>query len=159
MSEKLNPFRIAQQQLDHAAEKLGLDEATHELLRWPMRELKVTIPVKMDDGTTRVFHGFRIQYNTARGPAKGGIRWHPDETIDTVRALAAWMTWKTAVVDIPLGGGKGGVVCNPKELTENEKERLARAYVRAVGRTLGVTKDCTGAGRLHHSPDHGLDDG
>ena len=141
MSEKLNPFRIAQQQLDHAAEKLGLDEATHELLRWPMRELKVTMPVKMDDGTTRVFHGFRIQYNTARGPAKGGIRWHPDETIDTVRALAAWMTWKTAVVDIPLGGGKGGVVCNPKELTETEKERLARAYVRAVGRTLGVTKD------------------
>jgi glutamate dehydrogenase (NAD(P)+) len=95
----------------------------------------------MDDGTTRVFHAFRIQYNTARGPAKGGIRWHPDETIDTVRALAAWMTWKTSVVDIPLGGGKGGVICNPKELTETEKERLARAYVRAVGRTLGVTKD------------------
>ena len=141
MTEILNPFHIAQQQLDHAAKKLGLDEATHELLRWPMRELKVTMPVKMDDGTTRVFHGFRIQYNTARGPAKGGIRWHPDETIDTVRALSAWMTWKTAVVDIPLGGGKGGIVCNPKELTETEKERLARAYVRAVGRTLGVTKD------------------
>jgi glutamate dehydrogenase (NAD(P)+) len=141
MTEMLNPFRIAQKQLDHAAMKLGLDDATHEFLRWPMRELKVTLPVRMDDGTTRVFHGFRIQYNTARGPAKGGIRWHPDETIDTVRALAAWMTWKTSVVDIPLGGGKGGVVCNPKELTETEKERLARAYVRAVGRTLGVTKD------------------
>ncbi|MCG6878651.1 MAG: Glu/Leu/Phe/Val dehydrogenase [Deltaproteobacteria bacterium] len=141
MTEILNPFRIAQQQLDHAAEKLGLDDATHELLRWPMQELKVTMPVRMDDGNTRVFHGFRIQYNTARGPAKGGIRWHPDETIDTVRALAAWMTWKTSVVDIPLGGGKGGVICNPKELTDTEKERLARAYVRAVGRTLGVTKD------------------
>ncbi len=141
MAEILNPFQIAQQQLDNAAEKLGLDSATHEFLRWPMQELKVTLPVKMDDGTTRVFQAFRIQYNTARGPAKGGIRWHPDETIDTVRALAAWMTWKTSVVDIPLGGGKGGVVCNPKELTETEKERLARAYVRAVGRTLGVTKD------------------
>ena len=137
----LNPFEIAQKQLDNAAEKLGLDDAVHEFLRWPMQELKVTLPVKMDDGNTRIFHGFRIQYNTARGPAKGGIRWHPDETIDTVRALAAWMTWKTSVVDIPLGGGKGGVVCNPKEMTETEKERLARAYVRAVGKTLGVTKD------------------
>ncbi len=141
MAEILNPFQIAQKQLDNAAEKLGLDRATHEFLRWPMQELKVTLPVKMDDGTTRIFQAFRIQYNTARGPAKGGIRWHPDETTDTVRALAAWMTWKTSVVDIPLGGGKGGVVCNPKELTETEKERLARAYVRAVGRTLGVTKD------------------
>ena len=141
MTENLNPFKIAQKQLDHAAEKLGLDDAIHELLRWPMKELKVTMPVKMDDGQTRIFHGFRIQYNTARGPAKGGIRWHPDETVDTVRALAAWMTWKTSVVDIPLGGGKGGVICSPKELTDTEKERLARAYVRAVGKTLGVTKD------------------
>jgi glutamate dehydrogenase (NAD(P)+) len=106
-----------------------------------MQELKVTFPVKMDDGSTRVFHAFRVAYNTARGPAKGGIRWHPDETIDTVRALAAWMTWKTSVVDIPLGGGKGGVICNPKALTETEKERLARAYIRAIARTLGVTKD------------------
>jgi len=141
MSEKLNPFKIAQQQSDMAAEKLGLDPATHEFLRWPMQELKVILPVKMDDGTTRIFHAFRVQYNTARGPAKGGIRWHPDETLDTVRALAAWMTWKTSVVDIPLGGGKGGVVCNPKELSDTEKERLARAYVRAVGRSLGVTRD------------------
>jgi glutamate dehydrogenase (NAD(P)+) len=101
----------------------------------------MVLPVKMDDGSTRIFHAFRIQYNTARGPAKGGIRWHPDETIDTVRALAAWMTWKTSVVDIPLGGGKGGVVCNPKELSEMEKERLARAYIRAVARNLGVTRD------------------
>ena len=141
MSGKVNPFTIAQQQLDVAAEKLGLDPATHELLRWPMQEIKVVLPVKMDDGTTRIFHAFRVQYNTARGPAKGGVRWHPDETLDTVRALAAWMTWKASVVDIPLGGGKGGIVCNPKELSETEKERLARAYVRAIGRALGVTKD------------------
>jgi glutamate dehydrogenase (NAD(P)+) len=141
MDEKLNPFRIAQQQLDTAAEKLGLDPATHEFLRWPMQELKVILPVKMDDGSTRIFHAFRIQYNTARGPAKGGIRWHPDETVDTVRALAAWMTWKTSVVDIPLGGGKGGIICNPKELSETEKERLARAYMRAIARTVGVSRD------------------
>ena len=141
MSDALNPFRIAQHQLDDAAEKLGLDAATHELLRRPMHELHFTLPVKMDDGFTRIFQGFRVRYNTARGPAKGGIRWHPDETIDTVRALAAWMTWKTAVVDIPLGGGKGGVVCNPKELSETEKERLARAYVRAIAPSLGVAND------------------
>jgi glutamate dehydrogenase (NAD(P)+) len=138
---ELNPFKIAQQQLDAAADKLGLDAATHEFLRWPQRELVVSIPVQMDDGRTRVFHGYRVQYNFGRGPAKGGIRWHPDETIDTVRALAAWMTWKTAVVDIPLGGGKGGVTCNPKEMSEMEKQRLARAYIRAVAGVLGVDKD------------------
>jgi len=141
MKNELNPFSIAQKQLDDAAEKLGLDKPTHELLRWPMQELKVTIPVKMDYGATKIFHAFRIQYNTARGPAKGGIRWHPDETVDTVRALAAWMTWKTSVVDIPLGGGKGGIICNPKVLSEPEKERLARGYIRAIARSLGVTKD------------------
>lgn len=137
----MNPFKIAQAQLDEAAAKLGLDPATHELLRWPMREYRFTLPVKMDSGETKIFHGYRVQYNAARGPTKGGLRWHPDETIDTVRALAAWMTWKTAVVDIPLGGGKGGVTCNPKELSEAEKERLARAYIRAVGRELGVHRD------------------
>ena len=138
---KLNPFKIAQEQLDQAAERLGLDEATHQLLRTPQREYRVSLPVRMDDGSTKVFQGFRVQYNMARGPAKGGLRWHPDETIDTVRALAAWMTWKTAVVDIPLGGGKGGVVCNPKEMSDWEKERLARAYIRALGPILGVHKD------------------
>jgi glutamate dehydrogenase (NAD(P)+) len=137
----LNPFAVAQQQLDEAAERLGLDKATHELLRWPMREYHFTLPVKMDNARTKIFHGFRVQYNNARGPCKGGIRWHPQETVDTVRALAAWMTWKTAIVDIPLGGGKGGIVCNPKEMSEGEKERLARAYIRAVGRELGVDRD------------------
>ncbi len=141
MTEELNPFKIAQAQLAEAAEVLGLDEATHEMLRWPRREIWVTIPITMDDGTKKVFRGFRVQYNDSRGPTKGGIRWHPEETIDTVRALAAWMTWKTAVVDIPLGGGKGGIICNPKELSDAEKERLARGYIRAIGHQLGVHKD------------------
>jgi glutamate dehydrogenase (NAD(P)+) len=138
---RLNPFEIAQQQLDEAAEHLRLDPAVHELLRWPLRELHVTLPVRMDDGTTRIFHGFRVQYNDARGPTKGGIRYHPDETIDTVRALAAWMTWKCAVVDIPLGGAKGGIICNPKEMSPGELERLSRGYIRQVGRILGLEKD------------------
>jgi glutamate dehydrogenase (NAD(P)+) len=139
---ELNPFKIAQAQLDEAAAILSLDEGTHQALRWPMRELHVTLPVRMDDGRVKVFHGFRVQYNDSRGPTKGGIRFHPDETIDTVRALAAWMTWKTAVVDIPLGGGKGGIVCNPKEMSERELERLSRQYIRQVGRIIGIDKDC-----------------
>jgi glutamate dehydrogenase (NAD(P)+) len=141
LTENLNPFSIAQQQLDEAAAILGLDHATHQLLRQPQRELHVSLPVRMDDGSTRVYSGYRVQYNDARGPAKGGLRFHPNETIDTVRALAAWMTWKTAVVDIPLGGGKGGVVCNPKEMSPTELERLSRAYVRQVGRIIGPNKD------------------
>ena len=121
---------------------MGLDEATHELLRWPQLEMKVTLPVEMDDGKIKIFHGYRVQYNSARGPTKGGLRWHPEETLDTVRALAAWMTWKTAVVDIPLGGGKGGVTCNPKDDVGDEKSSAS------PGRTCGpwrgsssVTKD------------------
>ncbi len=141
MPEKPNPFEVAQRQLDMAAQILRLDPGVHALLREPMRELHVTIPVRMDDGTVRVFKGFRVQYNDARGPAKGGIRFHPEETIDTVRALAAWMTWKTAVVDIPLGGGKGGIICNPKEMSPGELERLSRGYIRQVARILGPDKD------------------
>ncbi len=132
---------MAQAQLDEVAKLIDLDSSTHELLRWPQREMACRLPVKMDDGTTRFFQAFRVQHNRSRGPAKGGIRWHPDETIDTVRALATWMTWKCAVVDIPLGGGKGGIICNPKELSEGEKERLARAYMRAFADLFGVTKD------------------
>jgi len=139
--EELNPFKIAQFQLGEAAKRLKLDSGTHEMLRWPMRELHVTVPVKMDNGKTKIFQGFRVQYNDSRGPTKGGIRWHPEETIDTVRALAAWMTWKTSVVDIPYGGSKGGVICNPKEMSEGEKERLARGYIRALGRFIGPKKD------------------
>ena len=141
MTEKLNPFEIAQRQLDEAAEILKLESGIHALLREPLRELHVILPVKMDDGSVKVFKGFRVQYNDARGPTKGGIRFHPAETIDTVRALAAWMTWKTAVVDIPLGGGKGGIICNPKEMSPAELERLSRAYIRQVGRILGEEVD------------------
>jgi glutamate dehydrogenase (NAD(P)+) len=138
---KENPFKTAQRQLDEAAALMELDHAAHELLRWPLRELHVTLPVKMDNGTTQIFHGFRVQHNDARGPNKGGIRFHPDETIDTVRALAAWMTWKTALMDIPLGGGKGGIICNPKNMSAGELERLSRAYIRQLGSFLGPKKD------------------
>ena len=140
-SENLNPFAIAQAQLDEAAAVLGLDADMHTFLRQPMMELHFTIPVKMDDGRTKTFNGYRVQYNAARGPAKGGIRFHPDETVDTVRALAAWMTWKTAVADIPLGGGKGGVICNPRELSSNELERLSRGYMRAIAHHIGLHRD------------------
>jgi glutamate dehydrogenase (NAD(P)+) len=140
MSE-LNPFKIAQAQLAEAANIMGLEPAVHELLRWPLREFHVTLPVRMDDGSVKIFHGFRVQYNDSRGPTKGGLRFHPDETIDTVRALAAWMTWKTALVDIPLGGGKGGIICNPKEMSLGELERLSRAYIRAIGHYIGEETD------------------
>jgi glutamate dehydrogenase (NAD(P)+) len=139
--EHLNPFAIAQAQLDEAAEILQLAPEMHLFLRQPMREFHFTIPVRMDSGRTQVFQGYRVQYNDARGPAKGGIRFHPDETVDTVRALAAWMTWKTAVMDIPLGGGKGGVICDPRLLSQTELERLSRGYMRSIARYVGVTKD------------------
>lgn len=141
MSENLNPFAIAQAQLDEAASVLQLEPDMHAFLREPMREFHFSIPVRLDDGSTRTFRGFRVQYNDARGPAKGGVRFHPDETIDTVRALAAWMTWKTAVADVPLGGGKGGVICNPKELSPGELERLSRGYMRSIARYVGITQD------------------
>jgi glutamate dehydrogenase (NAD(P)+) len=141
MSENLNPFAIAQAQLDKAAAILQLDPDMHAFLREPMREFHFSIPVRMDDGRTQTFRGFRVQYNDARGPAKGGIRFHPDETIDTVRALAAWMTWKTAVADVPLGGGKGGVICDPRKLSIRELERLSRGYMRCVARIVGLTQD------------------
>ncbi len=137
----LNPFEISQRQLDKAAETLQLDPQVHALLREPMRTLEVNFPVRMDDGMVKTFTGFRVQYNDARGPTKGGLRFHPDETIDTVKALAAWMTWKCAVVDIPYGGGKGGVICNPKELSLGEIERVARGFIRAIGRFIGPEKD------------------
>lgn len=141
MAEELNPFKIAQSQLDAAAKKMRLDKSMHEYLREPQRFLQVRIPVKMDNGKTQTFTGFRCQYNDARGPTKGGIRFHPEETEDTVKALAAWMTWKTAVVDIPLGGGKGGVICDPKSMSEGELERLSRGWVRAVHQIVGPEKD------------------
>src|SRR5512135_3097305 len=132
---------IAQRQLDEAARILKLDDATHQMLNWPLRETHARLPVRMDDGRVKVFHSFRVQYNDARGPCKGGIRFHPHETIDTVRALAAWMTWKTAVVDVPLGGGKGGIVVDPKRLSPGELERLTRAYARALAPHVGPDLD------------------
>jgi glutamate dehydrogenase (NAD(P)+) len=141
VTEELNPFKIAQEQLDMAAKLLKLDPAVHSLLREPKRTLEVTFPVKMDNGQVKTFKGFRVQYNDARGPCKGGIRFHPQETLDTVKALAAWMTWKTACVGIPLGGGKGGVICNPKEMSHSELERLSRAYIDAIGMIIGPELD------------------
>jgi len=136
-----NLFEMAQAQLDEAASILNLDSGVHAILREPMREFHISIPVKMDDGQTKVFKGFRVQYNNARGPFKGGIRFHPEETIDVVRALAAWMTWKCATVDIPFGGGKGGVICNPKEMSSSELERLSRGYIDAIWEFIGPDKD------------------
>ncbi|WP_048144320.1 Glu/Leu/Phe/Val family dehydrogenase [Methanothrix harundinacea] len=138
---ELNPFEIAKEQLDNCAKIMNLSEGVREMLKHPMRELHVSIPVRMDDGSTKVFQGFRVQYNDAKGPAKGGIRFHPDETIDTVRALAAWMTWKCSLLDLPLGGGKGGVICNPKELSMTELERLSRGYIDRIWQFIGPEKD------------------
>ena len=140
MSE-VNLFKISQRQLDEAAKILNLDPGMHAFLREPMRELHVTIPVRMDDGTIKVFRGFRVQYNDARGPTKGGLRFHPDETIDTIRALAAWMTWKCALVNIPLGGAKGGIICDPKKMSEGELERLSRGFIDQIARIIGPDKD------------------
>ena len=139
--ESYNSFSVAQKQVNEAAKILKLDEATLELLLWPQREIKFTYPVKLDDGKVKIFHAYRIQYNFARGPSKGGIRFHPDETVDTIRALSCWMTWKTAIVDLPLGGGKGGVVCDPKNLSVRELENLSRGYIRAVAQYIGADKD------------------
>ena len=141
MAETTNAFEMAQSQFDHVAELLKLDPQVREILRWPLREYHFRIPVRMDDGTIRVFEGFRVQHNDSRGPNKGGIRFHPAETIDTVRALATWMTWKCAVVDIPLGGGKGGVVCDPGSLSQGELERLSRGYMRRVAHFVGADID------------------
>ncbi len=141
MSKEFNAFEMAQRQFDGVADKLGLDEGMCELLRWPQREYHFTIPVRMDDGSVKVFKGFRIQHSDSRGPSKGGIRFHPQETVDTVRALATWMTWKCAVVDIPLGGGKGGVICDPHDLSAREQEQICRGWVRQVARNIGPVQD------------------
>jgi glutamate dehydrogenase len=141
MSGSTNAFEMAQAQFDHVADQLGLDEQVREMLRWPAREFIIRIPIRMDDGKMRVFQGFRVQHNDARGPNKGGIRFHPAETIDTVRALAMWMTWKCAVADIPLGGGKGGIIVDPATLSNGEKERLVRAYIRILVRNVGPRQD------------------
>jgi glutamate dehydrogenase len=137
----VNPYAMAQAQFDRVAAMLDLDPASRELLRQPLREYSFAVPVRMDDGQVRVFRGFRVQHNDARGPSKGGIRFHPQETLDTVRALAMWMTWKCALVDIPLGGGKGGVVCDPHNLSQREQEQICRVWVRQLARNVGPVAD------------------
>ncbi|HMM22059.1 MAG TPA: Glu/Leu/Phe/Val dehydrogenase [Selenomonadales bacterium] len=141
MSKTYNALEQAQAQFDQAAEKIELDEATRQLLRQPMREYHFSIPVHMDDGSVKIFRGYRVQHNDARGPAKGGIRFHPLETVDTIRALAMWMTWKCAVVDIPLGGGKGGIICDPHDMSDREQEQLCRGWVRQIARNVGPCID------------------
>ena len=141
MPETLNAFDMAQKQFDHVAKLLKLDSAVSEVLRWPMREYSFRIPVRMDNGTTRIFQGYRVQHNDARGPNKGGIRFAANETMDTVRALATWMTWKCAVADIPLGGGKGGVIVDPSTLSVHEKERLCRGWVDVMWKNIGPRND------------------
>ena len=141
MTKPFNAFETAQAQFDSVADMLNLDQAARDLLRFPLREFAFAIPVRMDDGSVQVFRGFRVQHNDAKGPCKGGIRFHPLETLDTVRALAMWMTWKCAVVDIPLGGGKGGVICDPHNLSAREQESICRGYVRRMGRNMGPNLD------------------
>ena len=136
-----NAFEMAQRQFDKVADILDLDKGTRELLRDAQREFQFLIPVRMDDGHVQVFKGFRVQHNDARGPSKGGIRFHPQETVDTVRALAMWMTWKCAVVDIPLGGGKGGVICDPHHLSMREQEQICRGWIRQIARNIGELTD------------------
>jgi glutamate dehydrogenase len=141
MAELINAFKMAQSQFDNVAEELNLDPQVSEMLRWPTREFKFMIPVRMDDGTIRVFFGYRVQHSDARGPSKGGIRFHPSETLDTVRALAMWMTWKTAVADIPLGGGKGGVAVDSASLSVMEQEKLCRGWIDQIYRNIGPRQD------------------
>ena len=141
MSSDINPFVMAQRQFDKVADQLDLSQDIRAYLRNPLREFHFMIPVRMDDGSLRVFRGYRVQHNDARGPCKGGIRFHPGETADTVRALATWMTWKCAVADIPLGGGKGGIVVDPSTLSVGEKERLCRGWVRQMWKNIGPRTD------------------
>ena len=139
--KSFNAFEMAQRQFDGVANLLDLDPGVRALLREPLREYHFSIPVRMDDGSVKVFRGFRVQHNDSRGPCKGGIRFHPQETVDTVRALAMWMTWKCAVVDIPLGGGKGGVICEPHNLSQAEQEKICRGWVRQLAKNVGPLAD------------------
>lgn len=140
-TETLNAFEIAQQQFTNAADILRLDEGIRKKLRTPERCLIVAVPTKMDDGRLEVFIGYRVQHNTTRGPSKGGIRYHPNVTLDEVKALASWMTWKCATVGIPYGGAKGGITCNPKEMSQGELERMTRRYASEISIIIGPEKD------------------
>src|SRR4030081_387899 len=139
--EDLNPFRIAQIQFDMAAEFLKLDPGLRQILRTPKRVLEVSLPTKMDNGQVKVFTGYRVQHNVSRGPGKGGIRYHPNVTLDEVKALAAWMTWKTATVNLPYGGAKGGIICDPKHMSKGELERMTRRYAAEIQPIIGPEID------------------
>ena len=139
--ENLNAYQIALEQFNRAADKLKLDRDLAEILKHPKRQLTVSVPIRMDDGSVRVFDGFRVQHNVARGPAKGGIRYHPNVTLDEVKALAMWMTWKCATVNIPYGGAKGGIICDPKKMSAAEKERLTRRYTHEILPIIGPERD------------------
>jgi glutamate dehydrogenase (NAD(P)+) len=139
--EELNPFKIAQQQFERAADCLELDDSMRQILKNTKRQLVVSIPVKMDGGNVKVFEGYRVQHNIARGPAKGGIRFHPNVSLDEVKALASWMTWKCATVNIPYGGGKGGVICDPKSMSQSELERMTRRYAFEIAPVIGPDRD------------------
>ena len=139
--ESLNPFEVVQRQFDEAANILGLSHDLRNVLKQCRRQLVVSVPIKMDDGNIEIFEGYRVQHNVARGPAKGGIRYHPDVTLDEVKALASWMTWKCATVDIPYGGGKGGVRCNPKRMSQSELEKLTRRYASEILPIIGPDQD------------------
>ena len=141
MSATINPFEVALKQLDEAAKLTKLDKGLHQVLAHPKRVLTVSLPVKMDSGDIRVFTGFRSQHNDARGPYKGGIRYHPQVSIEEVKALSMWMTWKCAVADIPYGGGKGGIICNPKQMSNGELERMTRRYAYAIADIIGPHTD------------------
>ena len=154
-AEDLNPFRIARYQFDSAAAMMNLDPGMREVLARPRRALSLALPIKMDDGSVRVFEGYRVQHNSARGPCKGGIRYHPKVTFDEVQALASWMTWKCATVNIPFGGAKGGIVCDPRKLSKNELERLTRRNFRHHRSVCRYS--CSR--RLHRLAGDGLDHG
>ncbi len=139
--EDLDPYRISQMQFEIAAEHLKLDPGLRQVLRTPKRVMEVSIPTKMDDDEVKVFTGYRVQHNIARGPAKGGIRYHPNVTLEQVKALAAWMTWKTATVNIPYGGGKGGIICDPKKMSRNELERMTRRFISEILPIIGPERD------------------
>jgi glutamate dehydrogenase (NAD(P)+) len=151
--ENLNPFEFAQRQFDRAADHLGLDAGVRDVLRQPKRQLTVSIPVRMDNKRVKVFIGYRVQHSIARGPSKGGIRFHPGVTLDEVKALAMWMTWKCAVVNIPFGGAKGGVTVDPKKLSDGENERLTRRYTSEISILLGHDKDIP-APDVYTTPQH-----
>jgi glutamate dehydrogenase/leucine dehydrogenase len=141
MSDKVNPWQMALEQLKSAVDLLKVDQAYYDILSRPKRIMQVSVPVKMDDGSVKVFEGYRVQHNDARGPYKGGIRYHPEVSLDEVKALAMWMTWKTAVVDIPYGGAKGGVVCDTKKLSEGEVERMTRRFAYMIADIIGPQTD------------------